>query len=210
MGAPRQRASVCAIRGGAEWSGLLGLALLAVMTVTVAKAMVVIAEQQQQQQQQPKRAIAPNESRESCLLQPWSGTAAGGSTATSRFFRSPAGCRRGALHIRIPNPNPSRQAAESAPPMIGLVIGGHGCLQICKLLSLSHLQLEQTACYTVTPSIGLHKPSIEFHGPPARLLFDLTLHDSAFLSSRHSPSPLHSRRWPFHAATHTTPVETSS
>jgi hypothetical protein len=73
---------VCAIRGGAEWSGLLGLALLAVMTVTVAKAMVVIAEQQQQH---PKRAIAPNESRESCLLQPWSGTAAGGSTAASRF-----------------------------------------------------------------------------------------------------------------------------
>lgn len=64
MGAPRQRASVCARRGGAEWSGLLELALLAVMTVTVAKAMVVIAEQQQQQQL--KRAIAPNESRESC------------------------------------------------------------------------------------------------------------------------------------------------
>ncbi|ETS60112.1 hypothetical protein PaG_06111 [Moesziomyces aphidis] len=156
MGAPRQRASVCARRGGAEWSGLLELALLAVMTVTVAKAMVVIAEQQQQQQL--KRAIAPNESRESCR----SGTAA----LQRRALRFAAGCRRGALHIRIPNPNPSRQAAESAPPMIGLVIGGHGCLQI--------------------------------------------LHHSAFLSSRHSPSPLHCRRWPFHAATHTTPVETSS
>jgi len=138
MGAPRQRASVCARRGGAEWIGLLGLALLAVMTVTVAKAMVVIVEQQQQQL---KRAIAPNESRESCR----SGTAA----LQRRALRFAAGCRRGALHIRIQNPNPSRRAAESAPPMIGLVIGGHGCLQICKLLSLSHLQFERT---DVTPS----------------------------------------------------------
>ncbi len=118
---------------GAEWSGLLELALLAVMMVTVAKAMVVIAEQQQQQQL--KRAIAPT-SRARVLQ---SGTAAR-QLQRRAFRRCWLPSRRAAYsHPKSESQPPS---CRECPPMIGLVIGGHGCLQICKLLSLSHLSLD--------------------------------------------------------------------